>query len=346
MSLKFSLNIFLTKIRTMYSFRIQGSVYDQMISCKSLKGVLKILRENQFYVNIFENVKVNDESLSLLSVEKLLDYKFLDVLENILSYDKLLNGFLKDYILAYIDSKFILSCFERILKLKCGKDFFFNSMHRDSVCKNLKLKGLIQAKSVEGFFDFLNKAGYKELFKNLDLKNNDFFIQSFVQKKLYEDLYEKLISGISRIKNKKVKKELLSVYFCYLELNDFVYRLRSKKVGNEDKNIELLPSFRSFEQRFLRKLENLNLESEYYSFLNSSFLSSQIKNINYSYLEQLPEKFLFLKSKKNIRFSLNPTVVVVSFINLLKIELQNIKRILEGIRYNLPSNKIKEFLVV
>ena len=344
MSLKFSLNIFLTKVRAMYSLRVKSEDYKKIVAYKSVRDVLKFLKENRFYGSALERVTENSEDVDLLSVERLLNYKFLDILELISKYDKLLGGYLKDYISSYIDVKLIFECFEKILKLRCGEDFFYDSSKREKAFKNPKLKGLVHVKRVEEFFDFLKNSGYRRVFKELDLKKDIFFIQSFLQKTLYEDLHEKLLFGISNIKNKKSKKELFSIFCCYLELRDFVYKLRFKRIDVPDSSI--LPSFKSLEQKILKNLEKLHLESEYFEFLKGSFLYSQIKNIKYFYLEQLPEKFLFFKCKKNIRFSSEPTVVLVSFINLLKIETQNIIKILEGIRCKLPENKITELLVI
>lgn len=344
MDLKFSLNIFLTKVRSMYSLRLKEKDYKKIVTYKSLKDVLKYLKDNRFYGIALGRVAENSENVDILSVERLLNYKFLDVLELISKYDRLLGGFLKDYISLYIDVKLILECFEKILKLRCGKDFFYDSTKRENTFKNPKLKGLVHVKKIEEFFDLLKNSGYKRVFKGLDLKEDVFFIQSFLQKTLYEDLHEKLLFGIGSIKNKKSRKELFSTFCCYLELKDFVYKLRFKRIDAPDASI--LPSFKSLEQKILRNLEELHLESEYFEFLKGSFLYPQIKDIKYFYLEQLPEKFLFFKCKKNIRFSLTPTVVVLSYINVLKIEIQNIIKILEGIRCNLPENKITELLVV
>jgi len=343
-NLKFSLNIFLTKVRAMYSLRFKSEDYKKIVTYKSLKDVLKFLKENKSYSRALERVAENGEDVDLLSIERLLNYSFFDVLELISKYDRLLGGFLKDYISSYIDVRLILECFEKILKLRCGEDFFYDSSKREKVFKNSKLEGLVHVKGIEEFFDFLKSAGYKRLFKDLDLKKDVFFIQSFLQKTMYEDLHEKLLLGISNIKNKSSKQELFSSFCCYLELKDFVYKLRSKRI--DAPNASILPSFKSLEQKILKNLENLHLESEYFEFLKGSYLYSQIKNIKYFYLEQLPEKFLLLKCRKGIRFSLDPTVAVLSFINLLKIETQNIIKILEGIRYGLPENKISELLVI
>ncbi len=344
MGLKFSLNIFLSKLRAIYALRVKPVDYDQLISCKSLVGLLKILKERKFYFEALRNIPDNLEALDISEVERALEFRFLDILENIAKYDRLLGGIFSNYISSYIDVKFMFIFFDSILKAKRGGKLLYAGSGRNIVFKNSKLKKLPEAKDFKEFFEIVSGAGYKNLFRDLDLSKEYFFIQNFFQKKLYEDLYDKLLTGICKIKRGRSRKELFSVFSCYLELRSFVFSVRAKKMN--DRSLDFLPSFKNFEQKIISKLGELNLESEYFELLNSSYLASQIKEIKYNYLEQLPEKFLLLKCKKNMHFSLDPAVVVLSFIFLLRIEIQNIVKIIEGIRYGLLQNKIKEVLVL
>lgn len=344
MSFKFSLNVLSTKVRAVYALRVKPAEYELMLSCKSLKELLKILKEKELYSDVFRNVQESYKMMNASDIERALNHKFSSVLGNIARYDKLLGGFLRTYIGSYVDSKFILDTFETVLKLKCGKKLLYEGRNWVVECKNPRLKALSFAKDFEEFFTIIRASDYKKLFEDISLKDEYFCIQSIVQKRLYEDLYNKLLSGICEIKNKKSRRELFSVFSCYLELRSFVFSIRAKRFGGQTSGF--LPNFDYFKQKIISKLKNLSLESEYYELLNSSYLFSQIKRIKYHYLEQLPEKFLFLKCKKNIHFSLGPTVVVLSFINLLKIEIQNIIKIIEGVRCGLLRNKIREVLVV
>ena len=81
MSLKFSLNIFLFLVRAMYSLRVKSEDYKKIVAYKSVRDVLKFLKENRFYGSALERVTENSEDVDLLSVERLLNYKFLDILE-------------------------------------------------------------------------------------------------------------------------------------------------------------------------------------------------------------------------------------------------------------------------
>ncbi len=50
-------------------------------------------------------------------------------------------------------------------------------------------------------------------------------------------------------------------------------------------------------------------------------------------------------SKHIIRYSNEPNMVLVSYLSVLEIEIQNIVDIIEGVRYHVESDKISRLLI-
>lgn len=78
--------------------------------------------------------------------------------------------------------------------------------------------------------------------------------------------------------------------------------------------------------------------------MQTTTFGQRISGIEYDYIDELPTKVKFSKCIHFIRYSINPPVVMLSYILLTEIELSNIINIIEGIRYKLPKDEIKKML--
>ena len=63
-------------------------------------------------------------------------------------------------------------------------------------------------------------------------------------------------------------------------------------------------------------------------------------------VEILTDKISLDRLKKQLRLSQSSAVVYFAFMELMGVELKNIKTIIEGIRYDLDGDAILEMLVI
>ena len=63
-------------------------------------------------------------------------------------------------------------------------------------------------------------------------------------------------------------------------------------------------------------------------------------------IDELPERYILKKSWHEIYFSPHPAVVMISYLNISEIEVSNIIKIIEGIRYGLDSGRIMKLLIL
>ena len=66
----------------------------------------------------------------------------------------------------------------------------------------------------------------------------------------------------------------------------------------------------------------------------------------HTYIDQMADRMKYLTCRHDIRFSTHPSVVMLSYIFLAQIEIQDIINIIEGIRYHLASEEIQKLLTV
>ena len=65
-----------------------------------------------------------------------------------------------------------------------------------------------------------------------------------------------------------------------------------------------------------------------------------------NHIGEVPYSIEFEKCRHYIRFSVNPSVVMMAYIFLMENEISNIVNIIEGVRYELPSDDIKDMLII
>ena len=70
-----------------------------------------------------------------------------------------------------------------------------------------------------------------------------------------------------------------------------------------------------------------------------------IDKIGYNYAGDIIPRVQYKLAKKNIHFSDNPSVVMISFMFLSETELMNVISLIEGIRYQLDPKIIQSLLI-
>ena len=66
---------------------------------------------------------------------------------------------------------------------------------------------------------------------------------------------------------------------------------------------------------------------------------------HFSHIENVTEKTNYYTNGKQLRFTIDAPVALVSYMNCIEIEVENIFCIIEGVRYRVPMEEIRSLLV-
>ena len=163
---------------------------------------------------------------------------------------------------------------------------------------------------------------------------------------LYSYLFHNTFKIVEQYKNKKTRKELKNIFNAYIDFNNLVRIIRLKKYYNPDEDYirDSLFPYGTISNKKLESLIQAKSIDEIHSIVQTTTFGKLISGIEYDYIDELPTKVKFAKCKHFIRYSVNPPVVMLSYILLTELELSNIINIIEGIRYKLPKDEIKKML--
>ena len=77
----------------------------------------------------------------------------------------------------------------------------------------------------------------------------------------------------------------------------------------------------------------------------NTYYKKDFAKVDFDYLEGATQKMMYKKFVRGIRYYTSPTAVMFSYIFLVTNEVQNIIHIVEGIKYDIPPEKINAFLI-
>ena len=85
--------------------------------------------------------------------------------------------------------------------------------------------------------------------------------------------------------------------------------------------------------------------AEVFSIMQSTHNGKLIDKIGYVYASDISPRVKYRLARKNMHFSNNPSVVMLSYMFISEIELMNVVSLIEGVRYRLDTKLIQSLLI-
>ena len=107
----------------------------------------------------------------------------------------------------------------------------------------------------------------------------------------------------------------------------------------------MLPEYSSLSPKLIDKMCEAENSAEVFQIMQSTGCGRLIGKIGYVHAGDIAPRVQYRLAKKNIHFSNNPSVVMISFMFLSEIELMNVISLIEGIRYQLDTKTIQSLII-
>lgn len=343
MLFKSASNSVFAKARAMYGKRLSSQNYSELMSCHSVPEIASYLKHRTDYSSVLGEINENDVHRGQL--EMVLKKKIFIDFSSLGMYDISVKEHFSDYIISRMEIEQIMHI---LMLLSANKTTeYIHSV--PTFLENHTKVDLNSFSKLQDYSDFLNAVSHSKYYKILKpfapIKGKEIDLTG-IETALYTYLYKNLFSIIDK-SGKSAKRELYNMFNCYIDYTNFVRILRLKKYYNYSSAQirEALFHFGSLKRNVLENMINAESIEEVFNIMKSTPAGRKLSSIDYNYPDELPRKFRFLSCVHYIRFSANPSVVMMSYIFLAEIELHNIVNIIEGIRYNLPTNEINKMLI-
>lgn len=338
-------NAVLALSRAFYGKRLTSKQYADLLSCKSINEVASYLRTRTVYETAFSGASY--ASFTGDALENVIERFRMERFVSLCRYELAIGNNFYKYFLVKTEVEQILRC-TLLMIGGCSEEYLMNFGDFLDRHLSIDLYALGKADSLEAMADALKKTPYEKIFRKclsdpersyltFELAFDSYF------EKFQEDLIKKCFSGKEEQQLKNLYSRMYDVSYIKKQLRIAAYYKNnlavSSLVGPSSVSMTL------FSEKQLRALSACKSESEIrQALLQGPYRDYYTENDGAS-LEEQTYKGFYNYCKKNIRFSSKPGVVMSCYLFLAQNEVNNIVRIIEGIKYSVSPQEIKKSLV-
>lgn len=339
-----SSNALSAKAKAMYGRRLMLNDYEELLHKRSVSELANYLKNNTAYADVLKDVHEN--AIHRGQLEVLMNRDGFDKRLKLHRYaDKTHEKFYKQ-VLELDEIIQILSCI-RALDSNDFTSFVSNMPLFMSNYMSFDLSELLQVKNFRDLNKVLEGTIYYETIRpfiededNIDFSECETALKRFYYKNLKESI-QKDFRGMAR-------KNLETIVDTQIELQNIckIYRMKEYFHVDADKIKHSLIDCRArIPIDTYELLYTAKNGSQVLKILEETSYHIRVDNDEFIYIENSCNRIIYELARKLIRFSDDSTVVYMTYDLLDKAEVENIINIIEGVRYQVPVNKIQNLLI-
>lgn len=340
-----SSNVVLAKARTMYGKRLTAADYNELLKSRTVGEVAGYLKNHTVYGKALAGIVESDVHRGQL--ESVLKQKLMEEYTSLCKYEVETDKYFSRYFIQCDEVRCIL---QTVLRLNGGvsddpDDTVPSYLYHYS---SLNLKAFPQVRDFDGLLKLLAGSPNHKILEPYLPEDGQRIDYTGIENALYFFVYSDILDVIRRHFRGGTKKELLSIFEAYVDLNNYVRVSRLKLTyGADDETVRksLLPAG-SFSKSEMDALVNAKSEDDINAVLSQTRIGRQSLKIRHSYLDEIPSRINFVLCRHYMDYSTHPPVVLISYILLCQNEIGNIITIVEGVRYQLPPQEIRKLLTI
>ncbi len=340
---KYAANAVIAKARSMYGRRLKEKDYSSLLNCATVGDVMSYLKSHTKYSSVLNNMSERDVHRGQL--ETVLKQQLLREFESLSHYEIATGEAFSQFLIIKAEVE-QLSHFLMLLDSGNTERYVFDLPSYLEAHTKIDLTALSKAKNYDEFLAALENSRYKKLLspykpapgKNIDVPK--------IENVMYSDMYDHLFDIIDHTRGKE-KKQLTEMFSAHIDLMNFVRVLRLQKYFHFKPQAirEQLFSHGSVREAVLDEMCEATSSKELFAVASQSSVGKRIAKMEYNYAGEIASRGRYNQSRRLIRFSTVPTVVMMSYYFLEQAELRNIINIIEGVRYKVDPDVIKKLLI-
>lgn len=339
------------KARALYGRRITPEQYKDLLRCRSVPEVASYLKSSTSYADALQNI--SESNIHRGQLENMLRRWNFDSYAKMYYY---LNSNEDNFFKLIISEFEIREILRMILLLKAGNpEEYISSLPGFLISKcKVDLLELASVRSFNELLKILEGTRYERIlnpFRPTDGRPDIDYIGC--EHSLYEYHFRRTIKLINKSTDKSERRELRRLIGMRIDHINLRSVYRGKVLfKSEPKNIALriFPFHRLLTKNMLDEMLNADSDEHLDQIIDRIFKSSgainrMSKNEN-SFLESYTDRLLYRANKNYLHLSQNVSVVFYAYFVLSQLEISNIIYIIEGIRYQLPTEEIQKLIIL
>lgn len=341
----FSSNAILAKAMTMYGRHLKEQEYTDLLHCHTVTDVAVYLKKQTVYAKAL--TAMNESNVHRGQLEALLKAKLLDDFAALCRYELSVGEHFSDYLIHRGEIDQILSVL-RLLSAGRSQEYllslpvFFNSH------TSLNLFSLAKVKTFAELLDALGNSKYRRIIEKCcsdETLPPDF---NLIENALFLYLYTGVFETIQKQTHGDEKEELLEVFGRQVDLLNMLRIDRLKRYFSASPDMVrsmVIPFHYKIPPRTLNEMIEARSADDAFDIFSGTSYGKMLKKHPLENPSDFSNRCQYDICRTKMFFSTHASVVMLSYVFLAEIELENIIKIIEGIRYGLPQKEIAGMLI-
>lgn len=331
----------IAKAKSKYGKRLTLKDYNALVKCESIGEIVRYLRTYTYYQQFL--LKVSSD-VHRGNLENILREKVFDSFLGLCRYNSD-----KSPVTTYIIRKTEDSEIVRFLTLlSAGRphEYLFAMPMYFTEHTDIRLEKLSSVHGYRELEEIFEKTIYKKVIEKYRPDENGRYDVSAIDDALDVVILDELYDSIGHIRRKKDRAEMLSLFNTLTAYDNYSRILRMKRYYNlpNDKIREHLLPYGKLSGKVVDGI----LAKESYEEVKAALDATPIghKARLYGIDSEFAMEGRFEVCRREMYYSTNPEIVLFAYYIVTSIELKNIITVIEGVRYSVEPERIKEMLIL
>ena len=341
----FSSNVISAKAKAMYGKRLVDSDYAEMMRKQTVSEIAGYLKNNTHFSLVLSNI--NENLIHRGQLENLLRRACFDRYLRLSRYQKSSGRFYYFAVLRAEIEQILLAVMHLSTDAQSDIILSIPAFLMDHASFNL-----LSLATVHSFSDLLlvlDKTPYKGvLFPFIATIGADQAVDvSACETALFSHYYAEIIARAKKEFSGDVRAKLLRIILMEIDLTNLcvIYRLKKYFGKKSDEIVRyLLPFHYKLTRNILRQMLDSASPDDIVDMSQKKYKCAGTGE-KVEYIDEYVRQLRYFLNKRELRFSNSAPLVLYAFMALSEIEVSNITRIIEGVRYKMNPEEIGKLII-
>ncbi|MBQ5332770.1 MAG: V-type ATPase subunit, partial [Oscillospiraceae bacterium] len=340
-----NLNATVAKMHAVYGKRLKQEDYSALLSCTSVSDAAGYLKRSTYFSRALEGV--DTENIHRGNLENILRRSLIENYFRIIGFEKIGGDEFYNFIIVKTEIDEILIC---ILHLNAGTSDHITTLPiYMNKYTSFNLMELARVTSFDELLSLTEKTPYYGILKANKPDENGHINYPAIELKLRTYYSNRLAESLKKFGG-GTEKRLRSYIGTQIDMINIINSYRMKRYFNADSDeikSRMIPIYMRIPEQKMDELYSSRDDKDFLEKLSRTYYGREIteKGFDMKNPEMSLVQFRFLQTKRAFSRSTTAPECFYTFIQLSEIEVKNIIRIIEGIRYSLPTKEIAELII-
>ncbi len=341
----FSSNAILAKARSMYSRKLTDQNYEELLKRRSINDLVAYLKSETAYSDILADLK--EVNVHRGQLEALLNKEIFLRLDRLMRFAS--KKELEFYRLGVMELEIQLILTKARLIVS---DYYtgYEIEIPDYLNKyaSFDLYGLLAINDYDRLLFLLKGTKYYDALLKYKPEEDERFDSNLLELELKHIYYAEYVDVVNKLYKGKKRKDLLTMINTSIELQNItkIYRLKKYFNASPDQIREtLFMEYSRIPKSVMFELIETKDASEFLKKLSESPYKLYVDDQEFVYIEYYTEKIQYHLAKRFMRFSTDSALVYMTYKIVYQVEIDNLKHIIEGLRYGEAPSQIEAMLI-